>query len=88
MWSWPASPGIVAETMERETRRLARYIRLVLSGGVAPNIKIQTVAFMIYSCRTKPLQKEQIRHGAKSNRVTVIKEDKCVSARSGVEHEI
>lgn len=42
---------------------------------------------MIYSCRTKPLQKEQIRHGAKSNGVTVIKEAKCVSVRSGAEHD-
>lgn len=65
----------------------ACYVRLVFSGGVAPNTEIQTVAFIIYSCRTKPWQKEQIRHRAKSNRVTVIKEAKCVSVRSGFENE-
>lgn len=42
---------------------------------------------MIYSCSTKPLQKEQIRRRAKSNRATVIKEAKCVIVRSGAEHE-
>lgn len=72
---------------EMEDVQAARYIRLVFSGGVALNIQIQTVAFMIYSCRTKPWQKEQIRHGAKSNRVAVIAEAKCVSVRWGVEHE-